>query len=326
MVTNRLQDYLITRCQLKANQLSDVLAIAGEYQDILVRQLLRGTPAKVAVPAGRSRSRKPKRTDDAGGDFPPLKVNPTRVKVTRPPSYAVIVKGPDQQESPEALHARLMLEMGDQVPIRVKSIRPVQSGVRVETCSPGELEVLQNSVAMKNAGLSMERALQPQPRVIVMDVPMAMPIETLMENLYQKNCEGLMTREAFEVKVRVISRSGDGATGNLVLELPDSLAEEWAKRRQLYLRWTSHRVRVLENMLSCYRCYDLGHRSFECKHQGNVCRNCGLEGHLRAVCPNPTRCNNCRMKGLPDGHSITSVVNCPLYRAKQRRLAKNHNG
>lgn len=328
LVTNKLQSHLITKCKLKADDLTEALKIAGEYQDILVRSLMTGPQTK-GTPGRRSRSRGAKKaTENAPGPspMPQRKQTPARSR-SRPISYAVIVKSGVATETPEALQTRLMGDVGRQVPIRVKSIRPVQSGVRLETCSLAELEVLRSSTAVKAAGLTLEKAKEPQPRVIVFDVPSELPTGEAMEEIFKKNVEGLMPRDAFGASVHVVSRGAtSGPTGNLVLEVPDRLAEEWTRQRMLYIGWTRHKVRVMENVLSCFRCYDLGHRSFECKRGVSVCKNCGINGHLKALCPNKTQCSNCKAKGLPHDHSVTSVVSCPLYKARHRRQAAKHHG
>ncbi|GAU40543.1 hypothetical protein TSUD_367090 [Trifolium subterraneum] len=44
----------------------------------------------------------------------------------------------------------------------------------------------------------------------------------------------------------------------------------------------------------CYRCGNMGHRSFECKKEKNSCFNCGKEGHKAIDCKTPTpTCFNC---------------------------------
>ncbi|GAU48060.1 hypothetical protein TSUD_377340 [Trifolium subterraneum] len=48
----------------------------------------------------------------------------------------------------------------------------------------------------------------------------------------------------------------------------------------------------------CYRCGNMGHRSFECKKDKDVCYNCGKEGHKSKECKATTpTCFNCGEEG-----------------------------
>lgn len=334
-ITTALQRKL-AECGLSAEQMVEVLEIAGRYSDVVTRMMLCGVLPAQGAGVVRSRSRSGRRPAGVrGGGQPqpqpqpvpkvhqrPQPVPKSKSKPQKGTTYAVIVKG-GEGIAPEAVQKQLLEELGGKVDVRVKDIRPVSSGVRVVTCSSAEVEKIKASEAVKTAGLRVEDPVAPLPRVMLMDVPQSMVIGELMQQVYDKNVgPEMMTPAAFEKAVRLVNRPNSGElTGHVVLEVPERLAEAWSKQRRLYVCWQSYRVRVLENQLGCYKCYGIGHRSYECKVPRPLCKKCGGEGHQKAVCPNVESCRNCRLLGRPSNHSVTSVADCPVYaRACGRKI------
>lgn len=309
-ITNALQRKL-AECGLTAAQMVEVLEITGGYSDVLTRVMLRGTlPISVSEPVRPS----PVKKGDAPRQPVSTQLAQRRSRSKKKMTYAVIVKG-GEGVAPASVQQQLLKDVGGKVDVRVKNIRPVSTGVRVVTCSSAEVEKLRASEAIKAAGLSVEDPLVTAPRVIVMDVPQEIAMEELMRQIYDKNVgTETMTYEAYERAVRLVNRPNSaGATGDVVLAVPERLAEAWKRQGRLYVRWQSYRVRVMENLLGCYKCFAMGHWVHECKVARPVCRKCGEEGHMKAVCPNEESCRNCRLLGRPSNHSVTSVANCPVY-------------
>lgn len=322
-VTDKLTAFLCDKAGLQSAQLKEVLAITGEYQDIVIRLLM--------TKNGRSRSttRRPLRQQrqqqqqpanksvsrglSASKNWPALRVKPTPMPRKKPPSYAVVIKGAqgaDIRDVEASLNA-----VGGNLDVRVRSMRPVNGGIRVETCSQSESQTIRSSEALKAAGLTVEDPKVRGERLVVLGVPSTTSDEVFMQGLYRKNGADLLTWEEFEVSVRLVSRSrAEDAAGSVVLEVPEKLHTAWLKQRRVYVGWSSFWVRPAVSPISCHNCYGFGHVSYKCPIKERVCKKCGKTGHLLAACPNALSCRNCRLKSLPDGHSVISVTNCPLYK------------
>lgn len=80
------------------------------------------------------------------------------------------------------------------------------------------------------------------------------------------------------------------------------------------------RVRVLPNVMRCFRCHELGHIAAKCNIDPaikEVCRKCGSHEHSMALCQNKPRCQLCIRRGMPEnraGH-VTAAAACPVIKA-----------
>lgn len=65
------------------------------------------------------------------------------------------------------------------------------------------------------------------------------------------------------------------------------------------------------NPLQCYRCFQFGHTSKYCKHQTQLCRNCGQNNHISddtdQTCRANTKCLNC------NGNHLPTSRDCPVW-------------
>lgn len=240
----------------------------------------------------------------------------------RPATFAVVVKGADGMEiDASTVQQKLDTDVGRQVEVRVKSVRPLQAGVRLEMCSKEEVDKLKASPAFKSAGLCVEDVRPMGVRMIVTGVKSSITTDDLMSDIYNRNVREIMSHEAYVASVKCINRvQTDGTLDNVVLEVPERLRDAWGQQGRLFIGWSSCRVHVLENALGCHKCYALGHRLSECGMKNFVCKKCGKEGHMKRACVNAEECRNCKLKGLPCNHSVTSLANCPVYRAAYERL------
>lgn len=355
-VTEKLVKFLCEKSGLQMQDMKDVLSIAGEYQDIVIRLMMTGRgrgrsrsatrkPQQQQPPKQQQQPQQPKRKKStqrqeptAGssgqtsrGPSAPKGESVVRPKPpkpaprSKPPSYAVIVKGIDGVNT-DAVQATLAAVSG-QVDIRVKSLRQVAGGVRVETCSQSERQVLKDSAVIKAAGLTVQDPKNFGGRMVIQGVPGTIDEAEFMAALYKKNGADLMSWAEFEASVRLVSRPRpEEATGIVVLEVPAKLQAAWLKQKRVYVGWTSYWTHAWVSRISCFNCYGLGHFSQKCPIKECVCRKCGKTGHLQAACPNTISCRNCRLNGLADGHYATSVTNCPLYRRESAARGRPVNG
>lgn len=113
----------------------------------------------------------------------------------------------------QALQTHRMCNEERQVPIRVKSIRPEQSGIRI--CSL----TLRSSIvlSMEDPGVNKTRVFQS--RVVVLKVKSEQSIEDLKKQFCKMNVVGVLTPK-----------------------IPNRVVEEWMTQHMLYIIWRTHKV------------------------------------------------------------------------------------
>lgn len=324
--TAELTKHLVMKCGISGENLLEALRIAAEYQETLVRVLMRGG---TAIQTGQRNQRRRRNRSRSNGAAPIL-VPAARKKPTTEPkeqtktAYAVIVKGGDGTTAEEV--QKQIAACNDKVDIRVKSIRPTANGaVRIQTCSQSEMLSIKQCAAIKKAGLTVEDSVPAVPKFMVMDVESALETGLLMQELYKKNLKDVFAWEEFERTVHVVKRTKElEVLGNVILEVPEKVRAMWTSQRRIYLGWKTHQVRLLESSPGCHRCYALGHVMSQCRSK-MVCRKCGQDGHTAVNCNNAESCRNCRLVNKPDAHSVTSVSRCPFL-MNRRRGALPYNG
>lgn len=239
-------------------------------------------------------------------------------------SYSVVVQAVDGDMESQALRRQVMKGASD---VRVKAVRDQKNGgLRIDTCSLAELTKLVDSEVLKDAGLRAEAVKMPSPKLVIMGVEDKVDMDDFMAELFRKNVgeELNVSLKNFEKEIRVVSRSSEAKGGVTILEVNERLRNAWLKARRVYIGWTSYRVRPFYessmSSLSCYRCFGIDHFGDKCKLVADVCRQCGVEGHMASACTKTVSCRNCRLQGLPHTHAVTSAKDCPIFkRAIERR-------
>lgn len=132
----------------------------------------------------------------------------------------------------------------------------------------------------------------------------------------EKSCEKLKG----SCRVRSI-RPGYPGTQTAIISLPKKLLPEILKIGRIKIGWVSCRIRERNEPLSCFKCFEYGHRAAECKNnivRENLCKNCGGEGHIAKNCRNKAKCAICTEKNLRSDHGIGSF-SCPAYQEAKKR-------
>ena len=236
-------------------------------------------------------------------------------------TYAVILKGANEELSSNEVQQRLGDVMVGGENVRVKKLRPVRGGgVVIETPSDVDRRLLTQNAGLSEAGLRVEEPKRSSPRVIIYDVPNEMTSECFLNGLYEKNVSDIIGRDEFTGYVKIIRRMGKrgSETANVIVELPKECKVKLLNEKRVYVEWTSFRVRVWEHVPRCFVCTGYGHVAKECK-AAKVCWRCGISGHLAAACRGPGDCRNCRARRQPSGHSAMSST-CPEYLYRLQRL------
>lgn len=115
-------------------------------------------------------------------------------------------------------------------------------------------------------------------------------------------------------RIRVTSlRPAFRGTQNATVRLPEKVAVDLIARGKIQIGWVSCRVQLRETQNRCYRCWEMGHRSFECKgpDRGKLCFRCGKQGHQHRDCKAEQHCIKCDSVGHQMGDSRCTTRDGP---------------
>ena len=126
-------------------------------------------------------------------------------------------------------------------------------------------------------------------------------------------------RNAEQIIVKTI-RTAYAGTRMAVLEMPANLIGEIRDTESVKIGYTIAKVRLVPNVVRCFRCHELGHISYSCKTQVNrreICRKCGIEGHSIVGCTAAPRCILCTRRKMPEAKTgyVAGAIACPQYKA-----------
>jgi len=122
-------------------------------------------------------------------------------------------------------------------------------------------------------------------------------------------------------------RSSYSKTQTAVVRLLVPAAKKLLEPRSIRVGWTYCRVRETVRPLKCFRGWNFGHLSRNCKSEkdrSRCCIRCGEEGHKVATCKSDARCVLCVAKGDKEAaNHIAGCSRCPAYARALRMNAKH---
>ena len=247
------------------------------------------------------------------------------VPVTKPvETWSVMVKGKGGATSKEIVE-KVEKVVGPTLGVRVHDIRPMRDGGAViRTPSVAERQKIAANSKFAEVGLEVAVRDKLGPRVVVQRVHAEISTDEFMGDLYGMNLKETMSQESFAKSVRLVSSPWKSANDhvNVVLECTGKVAEKLCGEG-VYVKWFRFAARLQDAIPACHRCLSFDHRVRECRMTQDVCRHCGLTGHIAARCPNAMRCRNCALKGFPADHMMMSPA-CPVYTALTARANSRH--
>lgn len=247
------------------------------------------------------------------------------VPVAKPvETWSVVVKGKSGATSKEVVE-KVEKVVGPTLGVRVHGIKPMRDGGAViRTPSVAEREKIAANAKFAEVGLEVAVRDKLGPRVVVQRVHAEISADDFMGDLYEMNLKGIVSQESFSKSVRLVSSPWKSANDhvNVVLECTGRVAEKLCAEG-VYVKWFRFAARLQDAIPACHRCLGFDHRVRECRMTQDVCRHCGLAGHIAARCPNPMRCRNCALKGFPAEHMMLSPA-CPVYAGLTARANSRH--
>lgn len=240
-------------------------------------------------------------------------------------TWSVVVRGKGGASSKEVVQ-KVEKEVGPTLGVRVHGIRPMRDGGAViRTPSVAEREKIAANSKFAEVGLEVAVNDKLGPRVVVQRVHAEISVDDFMGDLYEMNLRGICTDEVFKKSVRLVSspwKVEPDVNVNVVLECSGRVADKLCAEG-VYIKWFRFAARLQDAVPACHRCLSFDHRVRECRMTQDVCRHCGLTGHIAWRCPNPMRCRNCAFKGFQADHMMMSPA-CPVYAALTARANLRH--
>lgn len=139
------------------------------------------------------------------------------------------------------------------------------------------------------------------------------------EELQRSFSEAFGITSVQEVKIKSLYSTYTGTLRGII-EVPNALLPRNIDGCRFRTGFNSAVVKVLPNVVRCFRCHNFGHISYVCRELSSNqerCRRCGSLEHRIVQCEQETRCFLCTEKGMK-GHKVRHVAGsliCPCYKS-----------
>ena len=255
-------------------------------------EVLRQRPAVPAAPAVAA----------SVGVVPPVAAPRLRKPVE---TWSAVVRSKDEATTEEVMK-KVLKEVAPSLGVRVHEIRPIKNGGAViRTPSVAEREKVVKNAAFKEAGLEVVANKPKGVKVAIHKVERDVATEQFMKELHSVNFEKTCSFEEFKKEVRLVSKPWTVSAGNetltVIIEGPAKLMSQMLDIGIAYVLHHNYRVREMDLIACCFRCYGTDHRVKDCRRKSDVCRQCGQMGHRAGQCSNQLNCRDCALRGLPSG-------------------------
>lgn len=182
--------------------------------------------------------------------------------------YAVVVRAKEEGSgmTNDQVKEKVLRDISCSLNVRVRAVRRARDGgIAIETVSEAERNKILECQRFDETGLRVELPKKIGPKVLardIYDVPNEMTNERLLNELYAKNLSEYVTKNEFDERVRVVSRSNrkDAAVGNMIMEVTMCMRNAVCKAGRGLMGWNAFRVKeftsVLRLQVLCIWAYD----------------------------------------------------------------------
>lgn len=202
---------------------------------------------------------------------------------------------------------------------KVVHIRKTLGGdLLLELTNKGEINsvsTLRDQLAKAVGEENEVKTLSPEATIAIRDLDEITTQNEVLEALEKKfeNLKGTL-------RIRSL-RSGHSGTQTAIVSMPKRLLPEVMKEGKIKIGWVSCRIKEKVVPLSCYKCFEYGHRALECKSavdRSKWCKNCSETGHIAKECKNQPKCAICSERKIESRHG-TGSFRCPAYQQAMRK-------
>ena len=120
-------------------------------------------------------------------------------------------------------------------------------------------------------------------------------------------------------------RKAYGGTQTASVTLAASIVENLlGEHGKIRIGWVNCRIRKVERLSKCYKCWHYGHLSDKCKSvvdRSKLCTKCGQEGHKAATCQKEGRCMLCTETDITKNCAhMAGSSRCPVFKKALQKL------
>lgn len=199
----------------------------------------------------------------------------------------------------EAKYAEVLKSMRSDTELKglgadVRSIRRTRAGEMI-------LELKKDAVKMGPTYKALaEKVLGKDVEVRALTTELTLQLKNLDEITDEKEIAQALEEQCKVVVAADVIRLRKGRDGTQVaaVRLPLVDAKKVLDRGSLDVGWSICPVSVLQQPDVCFRCFERGHKSYNCKgpDRSKLCMRCGGEGHKAKGCKQPLKCPICTGK------------------------------
>lgn len=219
------------------------------------------------------------------------------VKPTEGSSYADVLKNLKEKIKPEESE------------VTIRSVRKTKAGnVLLELADGGKKGEFCKAIESSLQDVATVADLKDRATIEIRDLDsltVAEEVITAVKEALQNNNVDMTVR---------LSNANSREQRRAFVTLNAKAANTVNAMQRIKIGWMFCRVRKLENIKRCFRCFDSGHTQYDCKgpdRRGNkLCIRCGEQGHMMKECVKTPRCAICHDMGLRSTDHIPGTRKC----------------